>query len=313
MNPSEPNNTPPVPEQTPAFTPVEATPVAPQASEAPFANGTPVMAGAPAPKNSKNKKIALIVGIVAGVVILAVLAVTIFMALTAVSKDDYRAAAKQFNEVSRANSKLNTAASGLGGFAAGGGSAQAKYEEALTNARESVDGLKTSNEELGKLKAVRVGEGADHYKAFDEKVDAYVQYATDLVASVEGIRPAMLACSEVPSAANNDARLVAIKACAADLGEVKDLPNADFTKFVSELKKGYDSYATIFEQMNALTSPSGAQRAQYMTLRTSLYEAQDGITAASKEFSAALNASDDKHSVKDTAKVLADFLNEQQR
>lgn len=313
----------PVIEATPSPVPAtEATPVtavdtptpdpltpADQAvpAAAPFA-----VAGAPEPKKSNTKKIILIASIAGGVIILGIIAAILFVVLTTVSKQDYRDAAVQFNDVSRASSSLTLSASTLG-RSASGSTTDATFQESLKTSEEAIATVKTENEELSKLKAVRVGEGAELYKAFNDKLKAYLAYGDGLVASVENIRPAMVICDEVGDASDATARVAALKACSSALGDVKELPNEDFKKFVDTMKTAYADYATTYEKISALTNPYGAQYEEYKTLRDSMYDTQDKISAASKEFSSALTASDDEFSVKETADALGKYLTEQQR
>lgn len=301
----------PTPDATTPNPVLGSAPVTPADPLAPAA-ATFVASGAPAPKKSNTNKIILIASIVGGVVILGIIAVVLFLMFTTVSKQDYRDAAVQFNDVSRASSALTTSASTLG-RSASGSTTDATFQESLKSSQDAITKIETENDELSKLKAVRVGEGATLYKTFNDKVDAYVAYAKGLVTSVENIRPAMVVCDKVSDANDAAARVTALKACSTALGDVKELPNSSFKKFVDEIKTAYASYATIYEGISALTSPYGAQYEQYKTLRDSMYETQDKITAASKEFSSSLTASDKEFSVKESADALGAYLTEQQR
>ncbi len=352
MNPdTDPNNTPPAEGTTPTPTPdtqaepvVEATPspvpaaddaptepvespaaiptpdaTAPVAVPAPVSSTEPaapaatfVASGAPAPKKSNTNKIILIASIIGGVVIIGIIAVVLFLMFTTVSKQDYRDAAVQFNDVSRASSALTASATTLG-RSASGSTTDATFQESLKTSKDAIAKIETENDELSKLKAVRVGDGADLYKTFNGKVDAYVAYGKGLITSVENIRPAMVVCDKVSDANDAAARVSALKACSTALGDVKELPNSSFKKFVDEIKTAYASYATTYESISALTSPYGAQYEQYKTLRDSMYETQDKITAASKEFTTSLTASDKEFSVKESADALGAYLTEQQR
>lgn len=273
----------------------------------PFTPGEPV----PEPPKKNTKKIILIASVAAGVVLLAIIAIVIFLFLTTVSKADYRDAAKQFNQVTSASSSLNSDVSSLG--ASSGSTSDSDFEKSLKDTQDSLDTIKNENESLSKLKAVRVGEGGDLYKTFDDKLDAYLAYGNDLVASVKNLRPAMVACDKVSDADDAAARVAALKTCATSLNDVKDLPNAEFKTFVTELATAYTSYAKTYEGISALTNPYGTQYEQYKTLRDEMYATQDKISAASKTFQESLEKRDDELSVKASADALADYLTEQQR
>jgi len=304
---SEEGSTPVTPTAAPVAGPVvsqpEATPVA----------GAPVSASAPTPEGPKksHKKIIVIASAAVGVVLLAIIGVVVFLLLTTVSKADYQAAATQYNQVSKASSALISDVKILGSST--GTTTDDRFESSLKDTQDSLAKIKTENESLAKLKAVRVGDGAKLYKTFDEKLDAYLVYGADLVTSVESIRPAMVVCGKVSDADDATSRISALKACATALGDAKDLPNSSFKTFVTELKDAYTSYASTYESMNKLTNPYGAQYEEYKTLRDEMYATQDKISAASKAFTASLNESDDKYSVKESANALGDYLTEQQR
>ena len=200
----------------------------------------PVATTSSTPTPSSNKKLILIASIVGGAVLLAVIGIFVFIALTSVSKQDYANAAEQYNEVNSANSALVRSASSLSNSTS---DSDAEFNKALKTAEEAVTTLKTENEEFGKLKAVSVGEGKDLYKTFDDKLEAYIVYGNDLISSVKTLRPALVTCDEVSEAAT-DARVQALKDCADALGKVNDIPNAEFKKFIGAMKDGYSSYET---------------------------------------------------------------------
>jgi hypothetical protein len=334
LNP-EATETPVTPE-TPAQAPVEAPapevtaePVAPAPAPevaSPFTAGTPegidpvapvgttatfTASGAPEAPKKNSKKIVLIASIVGGAILLAVIGVVVFLLLTTVSKDDYRAAAKQFNEVSKASSSLNSDVSSLG--RATGSTPDATFDENVKETEESLAALKSTNDELGKLKAVRVGEGATLYKAFNDKLAAYTAYGSDMVASVKALRPALVICDKSGDAGDAAARVAALKDCSDALGKVNDLPNAEFKAFVAELKDAYAKIATLSESMSGITDPYGKQYEEYKKIRDDLTAVSTKLSAATRTFSTAVKEHDDQVSVKDAAEALADYLNEQQK
>jgi len=301
-----PEPTAPVATEAPAS--LEAAPVTPT----PPAEATPFTAGAPEPpKKANTKKIILIAGIAAGAVLLAIIGAILFFVFTTVSKEDYRAAASQFNEVSRSNSKLNSEVSTLSYST--DSATDSEFDETLTAAKDAIANVKTENEELSKLKAVRVGEGGKLYKAFEEKLNPYLAYAGDLVASVEKVRPAMVVCDAVSGTSDAAARVTALKKCSEALGAVGQLPNAEFNTFIGGLKDSYAEYATTYEGISKLSDPYGDNYEQYKTLRDKMYAVQDKIGDASDTFSDGLEARDNEYDVKPSAEALADYLTEQQR
>ncbi len=293
----EPTNTTPV-------TPVETTPEAPAAAPV-------VSAGAPAPQNSNGKKIALIAGIVGGVVILAIVGIIAFFLLNAVSKQDYRDAARQFNNVQSAGSSLTSDVSSLSYSMRS--SDDGEFNNDISAVEDDLSKVKSENDKLANSKAVRVGEGAKLYGAFNDKLKAYTSNGTEIVDSVKKLRPAMLVCNKINSTTDNNARTAAVKSCSQELGKVGDVPNAAFNNYVKSLHDSYVDYATTYESIAALTNPYGSQYDQYKTLRDKMYAIQDKISAATKTFSSDLEKRDNEVSVKDSAQALADYLNKQQR
>lgn len=308
----------PQPTSTPELTPFtsDQQPVTnsqpPVTDQPPLTNNQqPTPYQTPGP-NKSNKKALLIGGIIAGVVVLAIIAAVVFNLLTTVSKQDYRNATLQFNAVSRASTTLNSEASSLGS-AVSGSTSDEKFQESLKEARDAVEKIKTENEKLSKEKAVRVGEGAELYKTFDEKLSQYLTYAGGLVTSVENIRPAMLTCDKIGDVTESDARVAALNECSAALNGVKDIPNEAFKAYIDKIKGAYTEYADIYQKVSAITAPFGAQSAEYRALRDRMNEAQRNLSAASRDFTTALKESDDKYDVKPSSKVLGDYLTEQQR
>lgn len=289
----------------------EATgaPAAPEAAPASVfsAAGT---AGGPTP-SKKNNKVILIAAIAGGAILLAIIGVVAYMLLNSVSKEDYRDATRQFNKVSIASSSLTSDASSLG--YASSSDSDVTFEESVKDAEQSIADLQKENEELGKMKAVRVGEGGKLYNTFNDKLKAYVSYGEGLITSVKNLRPALVTCNKVGGADEANTRVAALKACSSELKGVSDVPNEQMKAYIDSIATAYESYASIYEQISALSNPYGAQYEQYKTLRDQMYDVQDTISEASKKFRADLEARDDELSVKDSAEALGDYLTEQQK
>lgn len=287
------------PETSEPTTPVQETP-------ATFTAGAPVSPNEP----KGSKKTILIASIVAGAVLLAVAGVVAYMFLSSVSKEDYRDAAVQFNDVSSATASLNSDVRILSSSTS---SSDERFEESVKEVEASLATIKTENDELAKQKAVRVGEGAELYGTFNDKMKSYLAYADELVVSVKNLRPAMVVCDNVSEAEDATARIAALKACATALGNVSDVPNAEFKAYIGELKGAYEEFASIYEGVAGITSPYGAQAEEYKALRERMTAVQTKISDATKKFSADLKARDEALSMKESTEALADFLNEKQK
>ena len=297
----------PVEPITPATPP---TPVTPDAAT-PFAAGTPVT-GPEAPKTPKvSKKTILIAAIAGGVILLAIIAVIIFMALTTVSKADYREAVRQYNTVKSASSSLSADVSLLG--SASGSTPDATFNERVSEVKNSIEKLKSENDELSKLKAVKVGDGAKFYNTFADKLKAYLAYGSEMVTSVENLRPALVTCDKTSDATSAAASIAAIKSCASELAGIKDIPNAQMKTYITALADNYSKYSSSYEKANALTDRFGSQSEEYRTLRTEMSEALKAVSTAGTTFRNDLKTRDDELSVKDSANKLGDYLDDQQK
>ena len=262
----------------------------------------------PEPKKS-NKKLIMILGIVGGVVLLAIVAAVLYFLLMMVSAKDYQEAAKQFNVVSSANTKLTSSVTSVASDADG---TDDEFNASIKEAKASVSSLKDENKKLGELKAIRVGDAAPLYKTFDGKLTTYLSYADELITSVDKARPALLSCNE-KATGEPAARIAVVKKCATDLEAVKDVPNAEFKTFLTASAEARAKFAKTYESISLLTSPFGAQFDEYKKLQTELYASQSELTAAQKTLTESLNKRDAEVSVKDSANALSKLLTEKQR
>lgn len=285
---------------TPAFGSTES---APTPGQVPI---TPVPATGP----GKSKKPLLLVAIIGGAIILIIAAVLAYLAFTTVSKEDYAAAAAKFNDVSSANSTLSSKASVLSSNAS---DPDDVFNQDVKAFETAMSDLTTQNEELGKLKAVQVGEGKTRYDEFNNKLTAFTAYNKDILSSVKSVRPALVACKAVGDASSTAERTTAIQACADAFNSVGDISNPEFKTLADTLKVEYGKYAKAYAEFTKITDPFGAQRTQYTTLRDEIYDIQDAIRTATNTFSKAVKDRQNELSVKESAQALASYLNEQQR
>lgn len=299
MNPNTPESTDQAPVTEAPVAPVEAVTTS-------STGGVP-----PHPKKPISKKTLIIIGSAVGAVLLAIVGVVVFLALTTVSKEDYRNATLQYNEVSRASSSLTREVTSLSSGLSR--SSDTEFSAATKDVEDGIAKIRDEQKKLSGEKAVTVGEGKELFTTFDKKVGDYTAYADELLASVKILRPAMATCEKMRSETENAGRLASLKACSKALNETKDLPNAEFKTFVTVLQDSYSKYAVSYEKSIALTAPFGAQNAEYKVLRDQASDAQKDITAASREFMTALTERDKEVSVKESADALGKFLTEQQR
>ena len=121
------------------------------------------------PQSPKNKKLFIWIGIGVGVLLIIGIVAAIIVAMTSVSKDDYRKAYSQMSELSSANSKLNSELSTLQyGLTS---ATETKFKNDIKSAEEAIEKVRKENEKLAELKAVKVGEGKKQYEEFSEKLE----------------------------------------------------------------------------------------------------------------------------------------------
>lgn len=304
-----PEPTPPVASTTPEITPAAVpapTPVGAPVATEPLTSTAPQQ-----PKKSNKKLIILIASIVGALLVIGAIAAVLYFMLMSVSKEDYSKAQTQLESVSTASSEVLSDVTTLS-RTLGATSTDATFDGNVKDARDSLAKMRSENEELGKLKAVRVGEGGELYKTFDSKINAYLDNADGLVTSVDKLRPALVSCSKISSSIAGAARSTALKSCSTELNKIDSLPNPQFNTYVTSLKSAYSAYAKDYATTIALTDPYGAQYSQFTTLRDKVLADQEKITDATKTFTEDLQTRDEELSLKDPAEALHDYLVKQQ-
>jgi len=264
----------------------------------------------PKPKMTKKKN-TMIASIVGGAILLALVSAVVFVSVTTASRQDYKEAAVQYNTLSSANSALSRNITALSSGLTT--DTDDEFNSSIEDVEESIVTLKKENEELGDLKAVRVGDGKDLYNTFDAKLANNISYSADMVQTVKKVRPVMVVCSKVSKATDNPARLAAVKECSTTLNTVGDISNAQYSAFIGLLKVGYADYARDFESYLALTDPFRTQFDQYKTLSGKITTTQKELRTASTDFSAAVRKSSSEVSVKESANALGNYLRDQQK
>ncbi len=260
------------------------------------------------PPQKSNKKNLIIIGVASAVgLLIVVIAVVILMvALLSVSKADYQAALRQYDNVSSANSSLVSGASSL--TYSVDSSTDTTFDNDMSGIEKDIAKIKSENERLGKLKAVSVGDGKKFYDAFDKKLAAYVTYTSNLATSLKNSRSALKGCKAAQDATTASAIAVVLKNCSDSLKAVKDLPDADYKTFIGTVQSAYEEYAGIATELAGISDPYGAQYDQYKALRDKTYAVQDKISDAKKDFESNSEKHSDETSPKEAANALRDFL-----
>jgi hypothetical protein len=266
---------------------------------------TSTASGAP-----KDKKPFIIGGIIAAVVVVLIIIVTVILASMSVSKSDYREALNKYDDLRTANSKLTTNVSKLSYTISSG--TDTTFKNNIEAVEEGLDTVKAENEELGKLKAVKTGEGAEAYEAFDKKLEEYLSYSNNLVTSIKNLRDPLLACNKatkgVSASKDRSAISAVIKSCTDKIDSVKNVPDPDMKTFVDALQTSLKELDTILDQASGITDPYGAQYEQYKVLRDKTTKVQENLRNASKDLSSNLDKRDKDTNPKKEALALSELL-----
>jgi hypothetical protein len=302
-------------EAAPVYQPEPVAPAQPSMYQQPpqMQPQQPVMAVPPQGPpvfGSKSPKKGLIIGIVGGAVglLVVIIIVVLVIGLNGVSQKDYSAALSKYNDVVSANSTLSIKASSLqDGF--GSGTTETVFENDVKAAREAATKVKSENEELGKLKAVRVGEGGKKYKVFKEKVDAYVQYVDDLIVSVNSTYEAKDECGTRSSIVSNMKQYKRnIEECLQALKEVKETPNTDVKAYISKMISHYESLVSVVDKMASFSDPYGDQYSQYSALSSKRSDIVSDMGDTLSDYNSNINKHIDEVDPKDAARDLSDYL-----
>ena len=263
------------------------------------------------PQSPKNKKLFIWIGIGVGALLLIGIVAAIIVAMTSVSKDDYRKAYSQMSELSSANSKLNSELSTLQyGLTS---ATETKFKNDMKSAEEAIEKVRKENEKLAELKAVKVGEGKKQYEEFSEKLENYLKYTEDATKSLKDLYDAAKPCDANVSTSDVAAYKTALNECTSALKKVGNTPNEDVKTYVKSLATEYENLASIIDKLATITNPYGSQYDEYKALRDQTYKVQENIRNANTDFRSNIEKHSKEVSVKDQADTLVEFLSEKMR
>ena len=257
-----------------------------------------------------NRQPALVIGIVVAVV--AVILIVIFMiSLFTVSKQDYKDALSKYNDVSIANSGVTIKTSSLQYSA----SSDSGFDSDVEAVKSAIKELEEANKELGKLKAVKTGEGKEKYQAFNEKLGKYTTHITDLVTSLQSVKSVLSTCEDAQKGASSNIAAVTagLQTCITALDTIGDTPDSDTKKFIAILKAEYTKLSTVTTQIGGITDPYGKQYEQYSALRDQMRDITSTLSKAASDYSSSTQRSADAVDPRTEANALRDFLQEKTR
>lgn len=247
-----------------------------------------------------------IIPIVAVAIVLLIAAFVVYVFAVTPSKQPYRDALTQYRNVYNANiAVINT------GKALNANSATIQqFETNIKNSQTSLTNLKNENDALGKQAVLQSGKGAELYAAFSAKLQDYIAYNTNILASIEKVRPAIYSCTQdMTNITESQASVDAIHACITTLQQVDNVPDADYKALVSNFMSDYTKLADVTVSIIALPDPKGADSAQYQALTNQRTDILDDLNSVSTTFSKNLQAHQQEVDITASAKALDDYLN----
>lgn len=252
--------------------------------------------------NSSTKKTLTIIGIVGAIIIAALL---IYAILVTPTKQPYRDALAQYKNVYNANVQLTMRGSSLGASTA----TDEQFKKNVDAAKDGIRALGVENTALGKKTALESGEGKTLYDAFTKRLDAYMQYNTDMLNSVGQVRPVLFACSKQMSGVSADASgIAAMRSCATQFEALTNVSDEDYRAYVQISKDRYVALAANLENTAALANPKGADANRANELGSELEAIIADMTADGTALAKSLSTHKQAVDITATAMALDDYL-----
>ncbi len=261
----------------------------------------------PSGLSSRTKNMLVIVAIIGAIIIGALL---IYSILVAPARQPYREALTQYQNVGRANAALNTAGANLNA----GTATDEAFQKSVETARAMIASLETENSALGKKEVLTNGEGKELYDAFNAKLQLYIDYNDNLLTSMLAVRPVLHDCNQsMANSTESGASVKAIRACATELGKLKNIPDTDYKAMTASFHDTYTELATIIEKMAALKDPKGKDTSKHQALTSQRDEVVKSLSTISTTFSQNVQ----KHRIAiitiDESGKLEEYLNDKSR
>ncbi len=192
--------------------------------------------------SNKTKKT---IAIVAVVLIVVVAVLLVYAAVVYPSKQPYRNALAQYDNVGRANATLTAAGSSLNASNA----TDQEFEKNVKNAQNALTALRKENEALGKEAVLKDGEGKRLYDAFNEKLQPYMDYNETVLTSMLKVRPVLHNCNQdMANLTEDQASIDAVRSCATQLRALENVGDPDYKQLVQSFSTTYDDLAAALER-----------------------------------------------------------------
>lgn len=217
----------------------------------------------------RTRRILLITGLGAGVLLAAVLIYTVFVSP---QRQPYRDALAQYEQVSVSNDRLSIAGNNL--KANDPTVDDTAFADRINTAQAAMRSIETENTALGKSAVLQDGKGKELYNSFNTILAQYLTYNNRVIDSIAWLRPILNRCSiAMGHIEETTAGVQSVQACADELRSLKSIPDEDYQALAVALAGSYEKQASILAQVVALPDPKGAQAAQRATLLQNLNDA----------------------------------------
>lgn len=242
---------------------------------------------------------------VAAGIILLIAALVVYVLLVTPSKQPYRDALSQYKNVYNANVALINSGKALNASNA----TDEQFTASVKDVQTALTNLKTENEELSKQTVLTTGKGKTLYTDFSQKLEQYIAYNANILASIEKVRPVIYDCNnKMAGITESQASVDAIHACTTNLEQIPNIPDDDYQAVVKGFVADYTNLASVTESMIALKDPKGADSAQYQALSNQRTDILNDLNTTSTTFSKNLQTHQQAVDITDTAKALDDYL-----
>jgi hypothetical protein len=254
---------------------------------------------------ASNTRLKKILPIVIAIAALLLGALAIYAILVGPSKQPYRDALTQYQNVYNANVAFTNTGSAINASSA----SDDQFAKNIETLRASLASLETENEALAETEVLKTGEGKALYDTFNAKLTDYVAYNGKVITSIEVLRPVLYVCTEAMNSISQDAASArALRDCAADMEAIQDIPDEDYKKMTTSFIASYKGAANAIEQTIALNDPEGADQAAASRLEDELNGHVEDLSAASQTLTRDLQASRQEVDITESAIALDDYL-----
>lgn len=249
-----------------------------------------------------NKKPLVIVLAVGLVVVLALL---IYGILVTPQRQPYRDALAQYTHVNTALVQTNIAINASS-------ATDKEFEQSITALRSAFTSLGVENDALAKEEVLQGGEGKALYTAFNDDLQAFIDYNAAIITSIEQVRPVVHDCSgDMSDIEQNVKGVKKLEDCADRLKNLKNIPDTDYRQLTRDLQAFYEHLADIYGR--SLLIETTNVEAVNKDLDTESAKAAEDLSAASTAF--AKNVQQHRKALlgTDSAQKLKDYLEDKSR